>query len=450
MSIEHWRGGKLFDVAIVGGGVLGVTAAYWLSQLYDCSITIIDLAPDVAAHTSSRNTGVIHRPFYLNPETKRVFAVSAERSYPMWRSLARRFGLPWSEVGTLEVALREEDVATLEKYRSWGERNGMMEGEAEVLDGASVTALEREVRCKGAIYSKADVCVDFGLFTKAVFGMAEAAGVRFLGGITVTSIETHGDGSHTLSFRQGRSAGTVDCRFLINAAGGGSVDIAHMMGVGKEFTDLHFRGEYWLVDEPFASRIKRNIYSVARHSQFPFLDPHFVVRADGTRQIGPNATLVSGPFVYKGLGWGLVGKILERPLVPKLNLFTSGTFLSLIWTEWRSSVSKGAMCGRVAQFIPSLNPRLLNARGLAGVRSSLIDSRGFVPEALQLETQSSFHVLNFNSPGASGAPVFSALAVNKMRESGALDALSKKPTPTSAFWNFDAVLRELGSEGRLP
>lgn len=450
MYIMSGHDEKAFDVAIVGGGVLGVTIAHWLSQLYDCSVAIIDLAPEVAFHASTRNTGVIHRPFYLNPETKKVFALSAERSYPMWRELAKRFDLPWREVGTIEVALRDEDVATLEKYMSWGQQNGMPDGDLELLDGASVASLEPEVRCKGAIHSKTDVSVDFGLFTKTVYRMAESAGSRFLGGLEITAIDTGPDGSHALSFRQGRSFGSIACRFLINAAGGGSVDIAHMMGVGEDFTDLHFRGDYWLVDEPFASKVGRNIYSVAKYTQFPFLDPHFVVRADGTRQIGPNAALVSGPFVYKGLGKGIIGKVFERPFIPKLSLFTNGTFLSLIWTEWRSSVSKSAMCGRVRQFIPNLHPQLLGIRGLSGVRSSLIDRRGFVPEALQFETPSSFHVLNFNSPGATGAPVFSALAVKRMRESGAFDALREKPVPTSGFWSYAEVLRQLEGEGQLP
>jgi len=441
--------GTAYDIAIVGGGVLGVTMAYWLSQLYDCSIAVVDLGAEVASHTSTRNTGVIHRPFYLNPETKKVFATSAERSYPMWTELARRDGLPWREVGTLEVAVREEDVATLEKYKAWGQSNGMPEKELDLLDGPSVSALEPEVRCSGAIHSKTDVSVDFGLFTKSVLKMAQANGTRFLGGLAVRSVETEADGSHTLHCRDGGSSRGLKCKLLVNAAGGGAVDVAHMMGVGGEYTDLHFRGDYWVVGEPFSSKITRNIYSVAKHTQFPFLDPHFVVRADGSRQIGPNAALVSGPFVYEGIGWGLVGKILERPIVPKLNLFTSATFLSLVWTEWRSSFSKGAMCGRVRRFIPGLDPALLGERGLSGVRSSLIDSKGFVPEALQLETPTSYHVLNFNSPGATGAPVFSALAVRRMQQSGKLAGLRPRPRRAGAFWEYDDVLRPLEGESGL-
>ena len=104
---------KSFDIAIVGAGILGVTTAFWISQLYDCTVAILDQAGEVAFHTSSRNTGVIHRPFYLNPKTKRVFAFSAERSYPLWKELARSYGLPWKEIGTIEVAYRESDLPTL-------------------------------------------------------------------------------------------------------------------------------------------------------------------------------------------------------------------------------------------------------------------------------------------------------------------------------------------------
>ena len=95
------------------------------------------------------------------------------------------------------------------------------------------------------------------------------------------------------------TTGKLECNLLINAAGGGALDIAHRLGLAKQYTDLHFRGEYWYVDEPFASRISRNIYSIARFKEFPFLDPHFIVRANGKREIGPNAVLVSGPGAYK-------------------------------------------------------------------------------------------------------------------------------------------------------
>jgi L-2-hydroxyglutarate oxidase len=215
-----------------------------------------------------------------------------------------------------------------------------------------------------------------------------------------------------------------------------------MMGVATEYTDLHFRGDYWVVGEPFATRVSRNIYSVARHSQFPFLDPHFVVRADGSRQIGPNAALVAGPFTYEGLGRGILGKLAERPVGPKLRLFTSATFLSLLWTEWRSSVSKGAMCARVRRFLPALDDAFLERRGLSGVRSSVVGKEGFVPEAIQLESGNSLHVLNYNSPGATGAPVFSASVVDRLIRSGALGGLKERSRQDS-FWDFDEVLGRL-------
>ena len=73
------------------------------------------------------------------------------------------------------------------------------------------------------------------------------------------------------------------------------------MNLGKEFTDLHFRGEYWFVEKAFGQKISRNVYSVPKIREYPFLDPHFIVRADGSREVGPNAVLVSGPNTYQGL-----------------------------------------------------------------------------------------------------------------------------------------------------
>ena len=95
------------------------------------------------------------------------------------------------------------------------------------------------------------------------------------------------------------------------------------------------------------------------------------------------------------------------------------------------------------QFIPAINDSMLNERGLAGVRTSLIDSNGFVPEALLIEGPQSFHILNYSSPGATGAPAFSAYVIKRLDEGGYFGGLKRKDRssrPHDSLWNFeDAV-----------
>ena len=91
-----------YDVAIIGGGILGTSLSYWLSSLFDMQVCVIDKEPDVGMHASSRNTGIVHSPFYLDPQKKEVLAKSAYLSYDLWKTLAEKRGLPWRMVGTLE------------------------------------------------------------------------------------------------------------------------------------------------------------------------------------------------------------------------------------------------------------------------------------------------------------------------------------------------------------
>ena len=114
---------KKFDIAILGGGILGTTISYWISNLYDSSVCVIEKESNVAQHTSGRNTGVVHTPFYLNPEKKKIFAKSAQSSHELWKTLAEHTMSPWNEIGTIEVALNETQHKTLEKYQKWGVQN---------------------------------------------------------------------------------------------------------------------------------------------------------------------------------------------------------------------------------------------------------------------------------------------------------------------------------------
>ena len=105
-----------FDIAIIGGGILGTCISYWLSSIYDMSICVIEKESQIAMHASSRNTGVIHSPFYLNPDSKKILARSALLSYNMWESVAKQHDIPWKNTGVLELALDKAQHRRLEKY----------------------------------------------------------------------------------------------------------------------------------------------------------------------------------------------------------------------------------------------------------------------------------------------------------------------------------------------
>jgi L-2-hydroxyglutarate oxidase len=435
---------KPWDVVIVGAGILGTSITYWLANQYQGSIAAVEKEPHAAVHTSHRNTGVVHRPFYLDPKARRVFARSAQAAYGMWKAYARERNLPWQPVTTLEVATRRDQVPRLEKYYHWGLENGMKEDELELLNPEQVRRLEPHVRSHGAVLSKTDTAVDYRAFTRSLQADASRDGAAFLFNADVKSISILKD-TLQIHFRDGQ--GPVETRFLINCAGGNSMRIAHMMGTATEFSDLNFRGEYWEVDPNWAHLATRNIYTVARHPELPFLDPHWIVRADGRREIGPNAVPVAGPYTYRGFFRNPIQalrKILERPLANKIALLHNKDFLTLAGEEWRSSISKSVMAGRAQEFLPELKVDHLTKPGIAGVRASAIDRKGnFIKEAIEIEGPHSYHITNYNSPGATGAPAYAAWTISRLSEKGYLAHLRSKHAVRHGPWNFDAVRKQI-------
>ena len=407
MSIDT----KKYDIAIIGGGILGTTLAFMLAREKGGEgIVVIEQESDVALHASGRNTGVIHRPFYLDPEKKKIFARCAQESYGFWKAYAAEKRLPWKEVGTIEVAMHAGGVERLRQYKQWSLANGMRDDEVRLLTLEEVKKIEPNVRCRGALLCTTDTAVDFGAFTRALRDDAIRNGVRFLFNTTVEKVsEESGRVAIVCNVEK-----NIGADFFVNCAGGGALNIAHMMGVGREYADINFRGEYRVVEGTSARLATHNIYSVPRHSEFSFLDPHFVVRHDGSVVIGPSAVPVGGPYTYRGIG-NVFAKIFVQPFLPKVRLFTNPEFLALCMGEWRSALSHRAMAARVQQFLPALRLEDCRLRGRAGVRASLIDRNGrFVLEVVEVRTPRSLHLLNYNSPGATGASAYAKRLAQKL------------------------------------
>ena len=412
---------KRYNIAIVGAGVIGSSIAYILSAFSNLKVVLIEMESSPAVHTSSRNTGVIHRPFYLNPEKKFIFARSSQYSYEMWKELAIKYSLPWKENGTIEVATTDHDWDTIENYKIYSEKNGIKQNEFKILNKDEIKELEPKVDAEMAFYSKTDTNVSFGSFTKKLVDLSINAGLDVLFNSKIISID---DLNGNLLLSNNGKEKRISSDLIINASGGGSLRIAKSINLANKYSVLHFRGDYWRLRQDNNLNISHNIYSVPQHLKYPFLDPHFIVRPDGIKEIGPNAHLVGSPYGYRKGDLNRRNRyndLLSLPLLPKLKLFTNLEFLSMVRKEWKSSTFQGEMIKRVKKFIPEINENMISGSGLSGVRHSLIDNKGFVPEVIIETGQHSIHILNFNSPGATGSPAFSCYLIEKMIRNGLLD-----------------------------
>ena len=412
---------KRYNIAIVGAGVIGSSIAYILSAFSNLKVVLIEMESSPAVHTSSRNTGVIHRPFYLNPEKKFIFARSSQYSYEMWKELAIKYNLPWKENGTIEVATTDHDWDTIENYKIYSEKNGIKQNEFKILNKDEIKELEPKVDAEMAFYSKTDTNVSFGSFTRKLVDLSINAGLDVLFNSKIISID---DLNGNLLLSNNGKEKRISSDLIINASGGGSLRIAKSINLANKYSVLHFRGDYWRLRQDNNLNISHNIYSVPQHLKYPFLDPHFIVRPDGIKEIGPNAHLVGSPYGYRKGDLNRRNRyndLLSLPLLPKLKLFTNLEFLSMVRKEWKSSTFQGEMIKRVKKFIPEINENMISGSGLSGVRHSLIDNKGFVPEVIIETGQHSIHILNFNSPGATGSPAFSCYLIEKMIRNGLLD-----------------------------
>jgi L-2-hydroxyglutarate oxidase len=423
-----------FDVAIIGGGILGTSLSYWISALTNHTVCVIEKESHVAAHASSRNTGVVHSPFYLDPQKKKKIAKAALISHDLWQDYAKKHHISWKDTGTIELALDESQHHTLEKYLKWGHQNGLDDNDLELLDSGQVKQREPNVRCHSGLFCKKDASTDYGMLTEQLFQESQKNGTQFLFSSKIEKIQ-----NQTVTLPNGQN---LECDYLINCAGGHSLTIAKKLGLAKEYSSLHFRGEYWQINEPNASLVNTNIYTVAKFPKFPFLDPHWIKRSDGRTEIGPNAVPVSDPEAYSGLSISQsLTKIAELLSGSSKKLLLNSEFLSLVSKEWKSSISKNNMINRVKKFIPKIKPSYFTTRGTAGIRTPIITEKGeFLAETLEVQSDHSLHIINYNSPGATGASAYSAFLIQQLFDSGVISQ-SKSVKPDS--WNYAKIIDSL-------
>ena len=62
----------LYDVAVIGGGIVGTSTALSLVQHHSLSVRLLEAEKELAFHQTGHNSGVIHSGLYYKPGSQKA------------------------------------------------------------------------------------------------------------------------------------------------------------------------------------------------------------------------------------------------------------------------------------------------------------------------------------------------------------------------------------------
>lgn len=278
----------LFNVIIIGGGVVGNAVARELSR-FQITAALLEKEPDVGMETSCRNSGVLHSGINYKAGTLR--AKLAVRGNSMMDRLCADLKVKIKRIGKLTTALDEDELPGVKRLMDQGTANGVPG--LKVLDSAEMRKIQPGVEGIAAVWSPTSAIISpYGL-TIALAENAHANGVEFFLGQEVNSIAKQDDGKFTVE-TSGGEIFTADV--VINAAGLSSGKISKMAGVtegnnGESLKIWPCRGEYYVLDKRLDGTLKTLIYPVPG-AKDAGLGIHLTPTVDGNILIGPSADYI--------------------------------------------------------------------------------------------------------------------------------------------------------------
>ncbi len=237
----HDRSNSVFDVAIIGAGVVGSAIARELAQ-YELRCVLVEAGPDVGVGTSKANTAILHtgydaKPGYLENRLVR-------RGYELLNAYGPQAGIPIERVGALLVAWTEDQLEALPHIREAAHQNGVADVEPVSLGELYRREPHLGAGALGALQVPGESIICPFTATLAYATQAVVNGVALRLNSPVQGIHNTPDGDYALTC----PGGAVHCHTIVNAAGLHSDTINQMLG-HHEFTVIPRRGELIVFDK---------------------------------------------------------------------------------------------------------------------------------------------------------------------------------------------------------
>jgi L-2-hydroxyglutarate oxidase len=394
MCIFVKKSNMSFDIAIIGGGIVGAATFYKLQTRYpDLSIVLIEKEGKLASHQTGNNSGVIHSGLYYKPGSLKAKNCVAGRHELV--AFAKEHHIAHDVCGKVVVATDESELQNMNKIFQNGLQN-KIEG-IELIDAKRVQEIEPFVKSIGGIWVPCTGIIDFKGATEKmaeiVLSMQPKSELKL--NHEVIAIERS-----ELMTTIVTNKGNIEARYLIFCGGLQADRLARKDGVKLKEQVVGFRGDYYELTPEAKHKVKNLIYPVP-NPDFPFLGVHFTRMTDGEIECGPNAV-----FTFKREGYGKTDFSLRDTYDALTYKGTWKLFFKNMKfgiDEYRRAFSKRLFLKTLQRIIPSLTMEDIHP-GRAGVRALLLAEDGDTRDDFRFEYHAnSIHVLNAPSPAATAS-----------------------------------------------
>lgn len=401
----------IFDLAIIGGGIIGLATAMEVTQRYPrLRLVVLEKEEQLAAHQTGHNSGVIHSGIYYKPGSlKAQTCVTGAQALV---TFCDQHGIPYERCGKVVVATTAEELPRLEELYRRGTANGVVG--MEMIGPERLRELEPHATGIKALHVPSTGIIDFPRVARTYAKLVQEQGGEIRLRHQVNRIVQTNEGLMVET-----SQGTVATQYLVNCAGLLCDRVARMTGASPDMQIVPFRGEYYTMAPHRRSLVKNLIYPVPDPA-LPFLGVHFTRTMDGLVEAGPNAVLAFAREGYK-----------KSDFVPRdlRETLTFPGFWKMARRYWYTgmgevvrSFNKAAFVKALQRLLPELTADDLQPGG-SGVRAQAIASSGaLVDDFVFSVTGKALHVLNAPSPGATASLAIGQMIVAKAGEAFGLGA----------------------------
>ena len=381
----------VYDVVIIGGGIVGLATAYRLQELNpDLQLVVLEKEDRIGRHQTGRNSGVLHAGVYYHPGSAK--AKLCRRGKQEMETFCETEGIPFTICGKTIIAVTNDEVPGLDALHERAKANGV---HAKRIGPERLSEIEPYAAGVAALNVPETGVVNFGAVAARLAERIEERG----GEIRTDAQVLGGTERSTMSVVE-TSRGAVEARVVVNCAGLWADRVATLFGVQPSVQLVPFRGEYVDLSESARTYCRGLIYPVPDPA-FPFLGVHLTRGVAGRVEAGPSAVMA---FAREGYGFGT---IRPRELAEVLAYRGFRRLARKYWrtglAEMRRSLSKRSFLQALQRLIPALQMDDLRPSP-SGVRAQAVRPDGSLADDFIIETTPrAVHVINAPSPAATAS-----------------------------------------------